>query len=102
MPAGAVNCTRPTIWGNPFVHPDPAEAVAAYLRLVSGGMQSFSIAPGGLQFAKRFHRNCLHHAYGEFVRETAPKLLRGRTLLCWCALDAPCHVTDVLLPLANA
>lgn len=101
MPAGAVNCTRPTIWGNPFVHPDPAEAVAAYRRLVEGrGMQSFHIEPGGLQFARRFHPNCLHHEYGAFVRENAPKLLRGRALLCWCAAAAPCHA-DVLIEIAN-
>jgi hypothetical protein len=27
--------------------------------------------------------------------------LRGKTLVCWCALDQPCHA-DVLLELANA
>ncbi len=26
--------------------------------------------------------------------------LRGKDLVCWCALDAPCHA-DVLLELAN-
>lgn len=101
LPAGVINCARPTIWGNPFIHADKAEAVAAYRRLVcDGGTQSFEMGPDKLRFARNANPRALHHAYGEFVRAEAPKVLAGRALACWCALDAPCHV-DVLVALAN-
>ena len=100
MPEGAVYVGRPTIWGNPFIHPtNVAEAVEAYRRLTQGGMQSFEMGPDKLQFAKNRHPNTLHWAYADFVREHIDEL-RGRDLACWCPLDAPCHA-DVLLEMAN-
>ncbi len=100
MPEGAVDVGRPTIWGNPFVHPtDVAAAVDAYRRLVSNGTSSFEMGPGKLQFAKDRHPNTLHWAYADYVREHIHEL-RGRNLACWCRLDQPCHA-DVLLELAN-
>lgn len=33
--------------------------------------------------------------------EAARRILRGKNLACWCALDQPCHA-DVLLEIANA
>lgn len=100
LPSDAVNCARPTIWGNPFKHADNAVAADAYRRLVSGSQERFEMGPGLLQFASNAHRNTLHHAYGEYVRENAPKALAGRPLACWCRLTDPCHV-DVLVALAN-
>jgi hypothetical protein len=38
-----------------------------------------------------YHRN----------RKTIVAELGDKNLACWCRLDAPCHVTDVLLPFAN-
>jgi len=101
MPPGTLYVGRPTIWGNPFLHPDPAEAVAAYRRLIAeGGTQCFTLEPGGLQFARNFHPNCLHWSYPNFVREHIAQL-RGFHFACWCPLDRPCHA-DALLDLANA
>jgi hypothetical protein len=100
MPADAVYVGRPTIWGNPFVHPDPAQAVAAFRRYLRGGTQSFEMGPGGLQFAKDAHPNATHWAYADFVREHIHQL-QGKTLACWCPEGQPCHA-DVLLELANA
>ena len=99
MPEGAVNVTRPTIWGNPFLHDDPAQAVEAYERLTQGNSPMFSMGPGKLQFAKNCHPNTLHHAFPDFVRENIHQL-RGKDLACWCPLDKPCHA-DVLLRWAN-
>tara|TARA_R110000744_G_scaffold254726_4_gene370302 strand:+ start:590 stop:946 length:357 start_codon:yes stop_codon:yes gene_type:complete len=99
MPVGAVNVTRPTIWGNPFIHADPGEAVAAYRKLTRGGTSMFEMGPGKLQFAKNAHPQTLHWHFSDFVRENIHKL-RGKDLACWCPLDAPCHA-DVLLHLAN-
>jgi len=35
------------------------------------------------------------------LQEEAKRELRGKDLVCWCALDEPCHA-DVLLEIANA
>lgn len=100
MPPNTVKVTRPLIFGNPFVHPDPAEAVAAYRKLCEGGTKVFEIAPDGLMFAPRIHPNSTHWAFAEWMREEGLPALRGKNLACWCPLDAPCHA-DVLLDLAN-
>jgi hypothetical protein len=101
LPADAVNVCRPTIWGNPFIAPDPADAVAAYRRLIlpQGATQSFEIGPGKLSFAANAHPRTLHWNFPAYVAENIHKL-RGRRLACYCALDAPCHA-DVLLEIAN-
>lgn len=101
MPPNTVKVTRPGLYGNPFVHPDPAEAVEAFRRRCRGGTQSFSMGPGGLQFASSLHRHALHWSWPEWLRKEGLAALRGKNLACWCKLDAPCHA-DVLLELANA
>lgn len=70
MPPDSVYVGRPSAWGNPFRGPD---AVSRYRRWVEWK---------GL----------------EMLPFTAP--LVGKTLVCWCPLDQPCHA-DVLLELAN-
>jgi hypothetical protein len=100
MPEGTVRVARPSLWGNPFIHPDPTEAVAAYRKHLQGGTQVFEIKPGGLQFAPGCHPRCLHYAWPEWARGNLPSL-RGKNLACWCPLDQPCHA-DVLLEMANA
>lgn len=117
LPAGTVNCCRPGILGNLFVHDtDPAQAVAAFERLVEGGTQSFTCGPStGLRIAPNAHRSAGHWAYADWFRSQLPAL-RGRDLACYCALCpehaegraagvvceacAPCHV-DVILRRAN-
>ena len=100
MPPNTVKVSRPGIWGNPFVHSDAAEAVAAYRRLIGRGEKSFDMGPDGLQFAKGAHRHTLHWAFAEWVEENIESL-RGKNLACWCKLGSPCHA-DILLELANA
>jgi hypothetical protein len=73
-PAGAVNCTRPGKWGNPF-------AVADY----------------GLDAALHlFEANI-----SDELKAAARTELRGHDLMCFCALDRPCHV-DIWLRIANS
>jgi hypothetical protein len=101
LPANAVNVARPTIFGNPFIHPDAAQAVEAYrLHCSKQGTKSFSLEPGGLQFAPRIHQHSTHWAWSEWLHEEGLDKIRGKDLACWCPLDAPCHA-DVLLELAN-
>lgn len=100
MPPNTVYVGRPTIWGNPFIHDDPAQAVAAFRRYIQGGTQSFDMGPGKLQFARDAHSCALHWAYSEYVHEHIREL-SGKNLACWCPLDQPCHA-DVLLEFINA
>lgn len=87
MPAGAVKVDRTTRWGNPFHHHgdgapmDAALAVRLFERLITE--QGAWAMRGVVSTADDVRRE-----------------LRGRTLACWCALDAPCHA-EVLLRLAN-
>ncbi|MHB1524952.1 MAG: DUF4326 domain-containing protein [Candidatus Dormibacteria bacterium] len=77
-PEGAVIVSRPTKWGNPFLaepHYNNQGAVQRY-------------------------RLYLSTPAGESLLAALPEL-RGRDLVCWCPLDAPCHA-DVLLGLANS
>ena len=100
MPANTVYVGRPTIWGNPFVHDDPAQAVEAFRRYLQGGTQSFEMGPGKLGFAKDAHRHSLHWAYPEYIRDNIHKL-QGFNLACWCPEGQCCHA-DVLLEMAAA
>ncbi|MDU7524165.1 MAG: DUF4326 domain-containing protein [Roseomonas mucosa] len=99
LPPGTVVATRPTMLGNPFTHPDPAQAVEAYRRLIQGGTQSFEIQPGGLGIARNANPKTLHWSYPDWIKENLPGL-RGRRMACFCGLSQPCHV-DVLLEKAN-
>ena len=101
MPPNTVSVARPGIFGNPFIHDDPAKAVAAFAQYCLGGTRTFEMGPGKLQFAKTLHRHSLHWAYAEWLKTEGLRQLRGKNLACWCRLDAPCHA-DVLLELANA
>jgi hypothetical protein len=101
MPENTVYVGRPTIWGNPFVHDDPAEAVAAFRKRLTDRSctLTFEMGPGKLQFARDTHENSLHWAWREWACEHLHEL-QGKNLACWCPLDQPCHA-DVLLELAN-
>ena len=73
----AVNCARPSKWGNPFkVGADAFDAVDKFenwLLTTNQGLEIFSRCKTDL---------------------------RGKNLACWCAAS-PCHC-DVLLKIANA
>lgn len=77
MPEGAVYVGRPTKWGNPF--PVPKNATHEDLVYV---VDQFRRWWGG--------------SWEEIQEE-----LRGKDLVCWCALCQPCHA-DVLLEIANS
>lgn len=92
MPSNAVYVGRGSRWGNPWrvgelgprvegtaagdreYYLDPLLAVGAFARLIVP--EQLAVVPDWLE------------------------PLRGKDLVCWCRLDAPCHA-DVLLRLAN-
>jgi hypothetical protein len=72
-PAGAVNCTRPSKYGNPW-RVGPAMPLARSLTLF--------------------------REWAEARAAAVQADLRGKDLMCYCGLDKPCHV-DILLEIAN-
>lgn len=96
-PEGAVYVGRGTKWGNPW-------AVRWDTKL-----QRWIVKADHNASSERFVTK--HDAVASAVAHFAPwawrldtaeirKHLRGKTLMCWCAEDAPCH-GDVLLALAS-
>lgn len=110
-PVGAVYVGRGSIFGNPVVcTPHGCElkpcgcdecepyrcCVKVFREFITSGIEarpsttgSFAIACDAL--AGYPYRTRMVKRLGE---------LRGKDLMCWCALDKPCHA-DVLLELAN-
>lgn len=80
-PTGAVNCTRPGMYGNPFKIGEPLIINAAVAK-------------------KAFEHWIEISPPGKVLALMAKKELKGKDLMCFCSLDEPCHV-DVLLRIAN-
>ena len=90
----AVNCARPSIYGNPFIvgkHGDTAKCVDLFRKLCAGFL-CISVDADCIAAQKRF------------IAKAVPKIkageLRGKNLACFCQLSKPCHC-DVLLDIRN-
>lgn len=124
LPPGAINCARPSKWGNWYrvakigdryklAHfrealPDPNAFVVEQIDKwgIRTGAQwaGFADRTEASAFAVELHRRALlatrvdldglHH-HDYYLGP-----LRGHDLACWCPLGQPCHA-DVLLDLAN-
>ena len=79
-PPGGIVVGRPGKWGNPY-----------------------KAAPGQrtAEEAVRLYRRDLLTGKLAFTLTDVRRELAGKDLMCWCALDRPCHA-DVLLELANS
>jgi hypothetical protein len=119
MPEGAVYVGRPSLWGNPYslddvrvIYPEvpPSERAAAAVRLYRRELGHFGLlsdyaytVPGRTIEAadRRWEavRQLVDATGAQNMAEYAAVALRGKTLVCWCPLDQPCHA-DVLLELA--
>jgi hypothetical protein len=79
LPIGAICVSRPGKWGNPFraIDGDKAAAVEKYRRWLAESPE------------------------GRKIAADAKRVLRGKVLCCWCALEGPCHA-DVLAEVANS
>jgi hypothetical protein len=90
MPPNTIYVGRGSKWGNPFVI---APAIDS---------ESMWCAPLTAQDAVACYREYLDRCLQSWpsVRQALADL-RGKNLMCWCALDQPCHA-DVLLAFANA
>lgn len=89
LPAGTVYVGRPSRWGNPFAigKPDP--------------FRPGQIVQDRADAVRRFEEWLHLHPAGVNVLGAAKRLLRGKSLACWCPCDGqPCHGL-VLLRVAN-
>ena len=89
-PAGAVYVGRPSRWGNPF-------KIGPAITCQGVSIPEMTAETAVECYRAHITRMLQTHASVAWELEA----LRGRDLLCWCKLDAPCH-GDVLLELANA
>lgn len=108
-PEGAVYVGRGSKWGNPYRVTLSKDGLGVQMAKAwvpeDGETHSFFYDPilGGdlartqaAKFAVELFRTRWMPLHTYAIRE-----LRGKDLMCWCPLDAPCHA-DVLLGLANA
>lgn len=78
----AVNCARPSKWGNTFVIKfDPHS----------------DYTPQTAEEAVKMHRSMVDKG---LMRIKIRSELRGKNLACWCKIGTPCHC-DTLLEIAN-
>lgn len=97
-PVGAVYVGRPTRWGNPYV-------VREYKRdwgvhCPSGAIIILATRKLAAERAVGLFRKLLIGKRLRFSVEDVRRELRGKDLMCWCAIGDPCHA-DVLLEIAN-
>ena len=109
-PADTVYVGRGSAWGNPFVVGQSSGVFPEGTGLK--GKAETLIPALTLDQCIEFYRNCVEgflkpemypagHSFSERWRPHGNlHLLRGKNLMCWCALDQKCHA-DVLLTLAN-
>jgi hypothetical protein len=103
MPEGAVYVGRGSKWGNPY-------AVGSYIRTGPFAGVTVESNKHAVELYKTWalealNGNALPRKDGSIptaseVRKNLERL-RGNDLVCWCALDQPCHA-DILLELSNA
>lgn len=93
-PEGVVNVTRGSDWGNPYRVGDLVRisVPSVYEKGADYGYET-TITP---EIAVLLFRIWVQDRLEEQIREE----LAGRDLMCYCALDQPCHA-DVLLEIAN-
>lgn len=106
-PAGAVNCTRPGPWGNPF------RIGGWYMKGDPGGHSgplrfTYTEAYEGYQDERYTKIQTAEEAVAWFrwyvgaagMRDRIKAELKGKDLMCFCSPESACHV-DVLLEIAN-
>lgn len=90
-----ISCTRPGKWGNrhkPVKHPS-----GFWVRNTNVNPQLGYLTPG---LPIMFCVGC----YAEDVvniQDNIQQELQGKHLACYCKVGSPCHVQDILLPIAN-
>lgn len=99
MPEGARYVGRGSEWGNPYVVGELAiiETPSVYVPRAARVRANYCYGPVITpEIAVLLHRVWLADRLEEQIRAE----MAGQDLVCWCALDAPCHA-DTYLEIAN-
>lgn len=96
-PEGVLNVARPGRYGNPYF---PGCGLGFGNIPKDGRPQPWPLITKAdmVRHFKEHMRLMERDEPKRFVEYIAP--LRGKDLMCWCALDQPCHA-DVLIEIAN-
>jgi hypothetical protein len=89
---------RGTRWGNPYRLVRRSNGWAVQYGDDGASVGTFPTDTEARRYATEAFRVWAQRTVGYAVRARVE--LRGRSLMCWCPLDEPCHA-DVLLQLAN-
>ncbi len=113
-PANTKYCGRPGKWGNPFrvvqTVKNPNRFVV-FVIVARGGLRAlcqgvkdqhgpgvFSTKQDAQQHAAFLFGKLMDVAPGQYP---VHELSRYKHLSCWCALDAPCHVDEIIKKINN-
>jgi hypothetical protein len=96
----AVNCARPTRFGNPFTIKGCREAgyLGSDLEIAARCIEAFRTWIDTRHWRENWAGAESEHARA--AMHAGLPTLRGKNLACWCALDAACHC-DVLMDIAK-
>jgi hypothetical protein len=96
----AVNCARPSLWGNPFTIKGCREAgfVGTDAEIAARCVEAFRVWIDTPYWRENWAGEESERARNSVLKRLEE--LRGKNLSCWCGLDMPCHA-DVLLEIAN-
>ena len=87
-PEGAVYVGRPSKYGNDYC----IEKTGKFYAIVNDKTGYIAYRPS--------RRTAAFHAVEMFEREQLPGMdvteLAGKTIMCWCAVDMPCHGDPIL------
>jgi hypothetical protein len=96
MPQGAVYVGRPSRWGNPFRVGDPIGDTPRSIVSEAGYEHCSPDDEIRGMMAVDLYRVWIGRRIMENPHHYNLNLLRGKQLVCWCAIGEPCHA-DVLL-----
>lgn len=96
-PPNTMNVTRPGRWGNRY-YPGSGHARGFFTADMQMAQHDVSDPAVQVKWFREWLEEFRRDDPAGFEAYIAP--LRGKNLMCWCALDAPCH-RNPLLEIAN-
>ena len=111
MPPNTIYVGRPSKWGNPFKVGELYKNTAGWVGLfgILPAKELYKIQDSGVLITRELSIDMYTRLMGLRINPDSTerdywiknlKLLKDKTLCCWCKENEPCHA-DILLKLAN-